>query len=285
MANAMPQLNQTEDLAEILQAYSSVTERLQRSHDQLGHEVVRLREELASTNTQLQRSKRLAALGEMAAGIAHEVRNPLAAISLYAQMLQEDIPAQTEPWETAGKIESAVRGLEAVVTDVLTFSQELNPVQSHCRVIELFERAIDLQRPAILNASIVVDDQALDPELMIEADPELIHRAMTNVIRNAIDAMAPDGGTLTLGAAVESGQIVLTIADTGPGIESSQIDRIFNPFFTTRSTGTGLGLAIVHRIIDVHGGSIAVHNKDGAVFVLCLPSDQRSAESLNGVTT
>ena len=269
-----PNMPTAEDLAQIIQAYNTVTERLQKTHEQLSGEVVRLRKELASTNAQLQRSKRLAALGEMAAGIAHEIRNPLAAIHLYAGMLRDDLKRMKPQQDIATKIASAVRGLEGIVTDVLTFSREMQPDMRSCNVLELFARAIDMQKPAILQHNIVVDDEALDEAITVHVDHELMHCALTNIIRNAIEAMANvHEASLTLSAeSDETEQVIkLTIRDNGPGIDTDDIDRIFNPFFTTRNTGTGLGLAIVHRIVDAHAGSILVHNYNGAVFELILP--------------
>ncbi len=264
----------SEDLAQIIQAYNTVTERLQKTHEQLSSEVVRLRKELASTNAQLQRSKRLAALGEMAAGIAHEIRNPLAAIHLYAGMLQDDLKRMKPQQDIATKIASAVRGLEGIVTDVLTFSREMQPDMRPCNVLELVARAVDMQKPAILQHDILVDDEAIDDELCLHVDPELMHRALTNVIRNAVEAMAGvEDATLTISARRDDDEqvIILSIRDNGAGIDGDDIDRIFNPFFTTRNTGTGLGLAIVHRIVDAHAGSILVHNDNGAVFDFVLP--------------
>ncbi|HAI14769.1 MAG TPA: hypothetical protein DCM28_23890 [Phycisphaerales bacterium] len=263
-----------EDLAQIIQAYNTVTERLQKTHEQLSGEVVRLRKELASTNAQLQRSKRLAALGEMAAGIAHEIRNPLAAIHLYAGMLQEDLVRMKPQQDIASKIASAVRGLEGIVTDVLTFSRELQPDVRPCNVLELVARAIDMQKPAILQHNIIVDDEAVDDELFVNVDHELMHCALTNIIRNAIEAMSSvKDATLRVSTECDATEQTakITIRDNGSGIDTDDIDRIFNPFFTTRNTGTGLGLAIVHRIVDAHAGSILVHNDNGAVFELILP--------------
>lgn len=263
-----------DDLSQIIEAYNAVTERMQKTHEQLSCEVVRLRQELTSTNAQLQRSKRLAALGEMAAGIAHEIRNPLAAIQLYVEMLQADLTQMKPQQQIAGKIGLAVRGLESVVLDVLSFSREMQPDFKTCNVLEVFAQAIDMQKPAILQHHILVDDQGLDDTMVLDMDPQLMHRALTNVIRNAIEAMADRvDGTLTLSATIDPIEQVakLTIADNGSGIDADDIDRIFNPFFTTRNIGTGLGLAIVHRIVDAHGGSILVHNDKGAVFELVLP--------------
>ncbi len=280
---------QQEDLTEILGAFNQVTENLSRSHDALQKQVSNLRRQLVSTDAQLQRSKRLAALGAMAAGIAHEIRNPLAAIQLYAAMLASDLDPQhanpTDPAalaSTARKIESAVRGLNAIVTDVLSFAREIRPRPRWVPIDTLFDRAIESSRPAIEAASVTVAAAPIDPNpnndrLQAWIDPPLLNQALLNLIRNAVDAMAQQSRDsdpprrLSLSARLEDAQIVLTVRDNGPGIDDDDIDRIFNPFFTTRSTGTGLGLAIVHRIVDAHHGGIVVYNDGGAVFELSLP--------------
>ncbi|CAN0503524.1 unnamed protein product, partial [Laminaria digitata] len=232
-----------DDLAEVIQAYSAVAERLQSSHEALQNEVSRLHRELASKNAQLERGKRLAALGEMAAGIAHEIRNPLAAIQLYAEMVGDDLtPGKiTEQGlefaaDNSRKIADAVRGLSAIVLDVLSFARQIEPNVRACKGPELLQRVVDAHRPAIEAAGVAVDLRG--DAAAINADPELLHQALLNLVRNAIDAMADRGGG-TLILAVEAGRIV--VADTGPGLPDGVIDRIFNPFFTTRSTGTGLG--------------------------------------------
>jgi signal transduction histidine kinase len=282
------------ELAEIIQAYNEVTERLQKSHEHLQAEVVRLREELASTNAQLQRSKRLSALGEMAAGIAHEIRNPLGAIQLYANMAGDDLsgdqPALEDAQRNLQKIASAVRGLNGIVNDVLSFARELEPSAQPLDVAEQFDKALQAHEPAIDEAGIAIErrDQQRSPDQRaVQADANLLQQALVNLIRNAVDAMqgasdagADDSGqttSLILDAEPDQQGLTLTVRDTGPGIADADIDRIFNPFFTTRGTGTGLGLAIVHRIVDAHGGTVSVHNDGGAVFQLALPSKPPSA--------
>ncbi len=267
-----------DDLAQIIGAYNQVTENLQRSHESLRAQVVRLQQQLASTDAQLQRSKRLAALGEMAAGIAHEIRNPLAAIQLYADMIGKDLrTGDTQPGATcaanARKIAEAVRRLNAIVTDVLSFAQEVTPNARTVSVTQLFDRAVESHRPAIDAAGVTVVRRDRPLGSTIHADPDLLHQALLNTIRNAVEAMAAGRNrVLTLAARPEDGQVVLTVRDTGPGIGADDIDRLFNPFFTTRNTGTGLGLAIVHRIVDAHGGTISLHNDGGAVFELRVPA-------------
>ncbi len=279
-----------DELAEIISAYNAVTEKLERSHETLQGEVVRLQSELASTNARLQRTKRLAALGEMAAGIAHEIRNPLAAIQLYAKMLGDDLACETfdtgECISTANKIAKAVRGLNSIVNDVLNFAQEIRPSYSRVLIRDLFERAIDEHHSAIKSSHIEVT--IVSPcNAEIECDGELLHRALLNLVRNAVEAMAGrPPSKLTLCSRVDGAFIRLSVCDTGPGIADDDIDRIFNPFFTTRHTGTGLGLAIVHRIVDAHGGTVSVMNgvAGGAVFELLLPLALEDSNSCGGVS-
>jgi signal transduction histidine kinase len=263
--------SRTEELIEIVRAYNQVTDRLRESHEALNQEVARLQRELASANAALQRSKRLAALGEMAAGIAHEIRNPLASIQLYASMLRQDLTDRPEQQDVAGRIGEAVHGLNAIVGDVLTFSREMRVRRIEGSAIETFERAVQAVGP-------MLDERAIElryagEDALVCHDRELLHQALVNLIRNAVEAMGQQG-TLTLGVAADEQGVDLIVRDSGPGIAPEQIDRIFNPFFTTRATGTGLGLAIVHRIVDAHGGTIAVHNDGGAVFTLRLPAGE-----------
>ena len=279
-------VNRLDDLAGIIRTYTEVTEKLQRSHEALHEEVARLQHELTGANAQLQRSRRLAALGEMAAGIAHEVRNPLAAIQLYAEMIVQDVhdiaqgrrpvAALSEPAQTAGKIAAAVRGLNGIVGDVLSFAREIRPRLREVEVTTLFDRAASLHEPAFAAGQVAVNRADRAGHAVACVDPDLIVQALVNLVRNAVDAMTAAPGDrlrmLTLDTRVEESQLVLVVRDTGPGIAEAHIDRIFNPFFTTRSTGTGLGLAIVHRIVDAHGGAIAVYNDSGAVFEVRLPA-------------
>jgi signal transduction histidine kinase len=267
------------DLAELMGAFNEVTGRLQQTHESLEREVVRLKEELRAANEQLERSRRLAALGEMAAGIAHEVRNPLGSIGLYARMLEQDLADRPEQARTAGKIGSAVRGLNAVVGDVLSFARESRVTPDVLDGGELLEQAAEA---CLAEARTGVRVECRGAGLAVWGDGVLLRQALVNIVRNALQAMeeapAPGGGHALLleARAAGRGETALVVSDTGPGVSRETIERMFNPFFTTRKTGTGLGLAIVHRIVDAHGGRVAVRNREdagarGAVFEIVLP--------------
>jgi signal transduction histidine kinase len=289
-----PQLG-LEDLKHLMRAVNETTERLQGTHTALQQDVVRLKGELAEANAQLRRSKALAALGEMAAGIAHEVRNPLASIGLYVQVLGEDLADRPPQADLCTKIGRAVQRLDGIVRDVLSFARDNRISPRPCTADRLLEEGIESCRTALEEAGALVLGPGTDEaDIEVEADAGLVAQALANVIRNAAEAMAEAGSArreICVGAvrqprrSPEGGRrerVVLQVADTGPGISDEVLDRMFNPFFTTRRTGTGLGLAIVHRIVDAHGGHVSVANRagGGSVVELCLPP--RPLEPVNG---
>ncbi|MEM9167004.1 MAG: ATP-binding protein [Planctomycetota bacterium] len=260
------------DLETLFGAFNEVTSKLQQTHERLTGEVVRLQGELHRANDELERSRRLAALGEMAAGIAHEVRNPLGSIGLYAEMLIADLAESPEQRETASKILRSVQGLDGIVTDVLAFSRSMRVMAERQCASDLFERAVEACRDRLDGVRVFVD-----ADVPIDADAGMLHQALTNLVRNALDAMGP-GGQLRLSASPADGGVRLVVRDSGPGIPADVQERMFNPFFTTRAVGTGLGLAIVHRIVDAHGGRVRVWNAGstrevpgGACVELTLP--------------
>jgi signal transduction histidine kinase len=283
-----------QDLAELLGAFNDVTSKLQVAHESLRAEVMRLQGELRQANEQIERSRRLAALGEMAAGIAHEVRNPLGSIRLYAKMLVDDLADRAKERGIAEKIGAATRGLDAVVMDVLAFAREMRvvvePVEAGAMLSRAIEECLACDRADVHKGAairVVREDQmaGTDGEVVV-CDPTLVHRALVNVVRNAIQAMREPGvDGCELRVSVErmslpgsdgeaSSFVAILVRDSGPGIPAGVMERMFNPFFTTRATGTGLGLAIVHRIMDAHGGRVRVRNVEcggGAIVELLIP--------------
>jgi signal transduction histidine kinase len=264
---------------------------LQATHIRLQDEVARLQRELAEANAALRRSQALAALGEMAAGIAHEVRNPLGSIQLYVQMLAEDLNDRPAQAALCAKISRSVTGLDAIVRDVLSFSRDMTIRPQLVRAADLIERALDACA-ALLRDRVAVH-RTDDLETEFAADVNLMTQALANIMRNAVEAMLESRSThreLHIAAGIRSIRrsnagaqpgVFLSVRDTGPGIPTHVIDRIFNPFFTTRATGTGLGLAIVHRIVDAHGGQIHIenHKQGGAVVEICVPAQQQPFET------
>ena len=277
VAAASPLAMTPTDLAQLMAAFNEVTGKLQATHDQLRAEVARLTRELAEANEQVERSRRLAALGEMAAGIAHEVRNPLGSIRLYARMLAEDLAEQPSQQRLAHKISDATRAVECIVTDVLAFAREFRVQTERVEAQPLFARALEAceaDRAGV--PGLVVKLRCEGPGAVCEADAGLLQRVLTNLVQNALQAMAgvPGPHTLELSARLvrspRGSFSVLRVRDSGPGVSPEVVERMFNPFFTTRASGTGLGLAIVHRIVDAHGGRVMVTNNSA------LPQSERS---------
>jgi signal transduction histidine kinase len=253
-----------EELGRIILAYSEVTEKLQQSHERLEQTVASLREELSEKNRMLERRNRLAALGEMAAGMAHEIRNPLGGIQLYASMLANDLEDRPQSHELAQKIGGCVRKLEGLVSRVLHYAREMRVHIVECDLADVVDDALSLAGGAIVDKLIKISTKG-PPSLVVFADPMMLGQALLNLILNAVQA-SQNGGAVVVEFAIDADngkQFRLAVEDSGPGIKAEIMDKIFDPFFTTKDEGTGLGLAIVHRVVEAHEGTISAFNREG----------------------
>ena len=262
-----------EELGRIIMAYSEVTEKLQFSHAQLTETVGRLQRELGEKNRLLERKNRLAALGEMAAGMAHEIRNPLGGIHLYASMLSDDLADRPDSLALVRKISGGVKRLEAVVTQVLQFTRELRVNIAPADIAAVVEQAVRIGPAALADAGVECGaGLKARPSLSANVDALLLGQALLNLLLNGIEAAGRRGRmSIRYHGPDPAGEIRhcrLVVHDTGPGIAPAVMDKIFNPFFTTKDTGTGLGLAMVHRVVEAHDGTILVTNDGGARFEL-----------------
>ena len=285
-----PSIDATE-LASLVQSFNDVTEKLEATHASLRSEVGLLKKDLAEAHARLARSRQLAALGEMAAGIAHEIRNPLGCIALTIDALRVDLVSMEPQLQLCGRLSTAVSRLDAIVGDVLSFARNTQ-VRPVCRaLVPMIDAALANTADLIEQWGIDVEVKA-DPSIEAEFDATLLEQALVNVLRNACEAMAgePEGDRqlsvdlevihLAETNAPTVAHAVLGVNDTGPGIPEDVRTRMFNPFFTTRNEGTGLGLAIVHRIIDGHGGRVNVLGlPNGTRIELALPLECTGAVS------
>ena len=272
-------------LQDLMQSFNATAERLHSTHEALHQQVQNLELELAEANEQLRRSQQLAALGEMAAGIAHEIRNPLGSIQLYAQVLVEDLEAHPESAELCRKIGMAVNGMESIVRDVLQFARDTSIHVEHVTVGALIDRAVMDAEGLIADQSAIIERAEEADSMIVKADVTLMVQAIGNILRNAIESMDDqphDKRVVMLESHVlrrmqvdgdRRPSISIKISDRGRGIPEDLVHRLFNPFFTTRPTGTGLGLAIAHRVIDAHDGDIAVAPRvdGGSMFEIHIP--------------
>ncbi len=264
------------DLVTVLQTYNDVTERLKRSHETLQAEVAKLRNELHEKNRELQRCERLAALGEMAAGVAHEIRNPLGGIGLYASLLERDLVDRPGECDVARRISAGVRNLENIVRDILILAGHGEPRFSHVQLSEVLESALSQIEFRVSALRVAVHADAPLSDVSLWCDAGQVERAMLNLINNALDAVQNEGNVwIRQGEGGEGDDLVpIVFEDDGPGIDPGCLQRVFHPFFTTKERGTGLGLAIVHRIAEAHGGCVRAGDRvgGGARFVLSLPT-------------
>lgn len=276
------------ELSELMQVYQAATERLQSAHQMLSREVVRLRAELQAKNEELARKTRLAALGQMAAGVAHEVRNPLGAIRLYAGLLKRDLA--WDQTETAARhtgyiqnILRAVTTMDRIVEEMLGLARTREPTLVATPLAAILGGALEAAAAQLEEHGVTVEWGSAEPAT-VPADAEQLRRALLNIILNAVQAMER-GGRLTIDVTRTGESAAIRFADTGPGIDPMHLDRIFDPFFTGRDEGVGLGLTLVHRIVESHGGRVwAENNPDGgAAFTVVLPACQ--AQSANPPNT
>ncbi|MFO0974418.1 MAG: ATP-binding protein [Phycisphaerae bacterium] len=269
-----------------LAAYNEVSTRLREAYDELMHEVGRLNEELARKNRELARRERLAALGQLAAGLAHEVRNPLGGIALYASMLEGDVRERPAELGLVRKISHGVRTLDRLVGEILEFAQEDVLERGPGRAGEVLAEALETAAAwtAGRKISLLLSPGAVDVPLY--GDVARLRRALVNILINAVQAVGEAGTVWVAARSDEAGACVFEVRDSGPGIPGDVLERVFDPFFTTRASGTGLGLAIVHRIVEAHGGSIRVGNRaeGGAEFTIRIPGCPADGTSVRAVS-
>jgi PAS domain S-box-containing protein len=224
---------------------------------------------LKAIESQMQLRDRLSSLGEISAGIAHELRNPMAVIAGYTKLLSKKSDGSLAP--TVDAISREIVVMDRIISDFLSFAKPVELAISKVNLRTIIERCLNSAYPERTD---IVRNVQIQGEPIIGGDEVLLRQAFINLIQNAAEAM-PQGGTLTITAAAratESSHIDLVFSDTGHGIPEDIRDKIFLPFFTTKEKGTGLGLAIVHKIVVSHGGSISVDSSEaGTTFKIRLP--------------
>lgn len=224
---------------------------------------------------QLIRADRLAAMGELTAGVAHEVRNPLGIIRASVQLM-EDAECSRERVRGAGEvIKQEIDRLDRVIKALLDFGRPAPPTMRPVSVSQVLEDVALFSRTFARQAHVRVVERYSDTAPEVVADPEQLKQVFVNLISNAVQAM-PGGGTLTIETGAQEGFVFIRFRDTGPGISDGVRDKIFDPFVSTRDEGTGLGLTIVHRIVDEHDGHIEVTSEpgNGTAFTVWLPAVQ-----------
>jgi two-component system NtrC family sensor kinase len=225
--------------------------------------------------TSLAQSEKLAAMGQLAAGVAHEINNPLSAIIANTQLLQRDLPADDERQESLELIGKAGDRALRVVRNLLDFARQDRYEFTATDVNDSLQSALDLIEHQFRARSITLHSDLADDLPLIQASHDHLQGVWLNLLLNARDAFAGQGGDIRLTTACQGGEVRVTVADTGTGIPPERLSKIFEPFYTTKQAGqgTGLGLSLCQRIVKQHGGHILVESKvgQGTVFTVVLP--------------
>jgi PAS domain S-box-containing protein len=241
----------------------------------LYEETCRAYEDLRKTQEQLLQSEKMSAVGQLIAGVAHELNNPLTAILGYAQLLESEGLSQRAQ-DFVGKLFKQAQRTHRVVQNLLSFARQRKPEREDVDIREVLDETLALRDYDLKTNNIVVEYEAPSQPTMVVADPHQIEQVFLNIINNGVDAILETGrtGKLRIRVHNQGGQICTQFADDGPGIKDPK--RIFDPFYTTKSVGkgTGLGLSICYGIVKEHGGDITAHNapEGGAVIEVRLPA-------------
>ncbi len=231
----------------------------------------------------LERNNRLTAMGEMAAGIAHELRNPLGSIELFSSLLRRDLSDKPESCQIVDHISTGVKKMDHIISGLLAFTSSPKPNVKCYDLHDVLSDVLLFNDLLIRENRVTLKKKFGCDNPLGEGDAELLNQVFTNLVLNAVQSM-PHGGELTLSTkeikdlekkrGTECGQLALVLKDTGVGIPAHTKNKIFNPFFTTKDRGTGLGLAIVYSIIQAHNGSIEVESfeGEGTTFTVTLPA-------------
>jgi two-component system, sporulation sensor kinase E len=230
--------------------------------------------EVKALTDQLIRADRLAAMGELTAGVAHEVRNPLGIIRASVQLMEESADNQGKVHEAAEVVKHEIDRLDRVIKSLLDFGRPSAPTMRPVDVRRVLEEVVLFTRKFADRSKVEIVEQYGDDTHETMGDPEQLKQVFVNLISNAVQAMAEEGGTLTVTTGFDDEFVFARFDDTGPGIPADTIGKVFDPFYSTRDDGTGLGLTIVHRIVDEHGGHIEVASDVGigTAFTVHLPA-------------
>lgn len=244
----------------------------------------RLERERETMQAQLARNEKAAALGQMAAQVAHEVNNPLAGLRLYTLHFKERVAAKLPADELAliDKIVGGVERLSVVTGQILDFARPLRLSPRQVNVVRVVEDALDLLGPHAAAAGVTVAREFGAPEIEATLDEATFSSAVFNLALNAVQAMAEDGAgekKLTVSARVSGGVLGVVVEDTGPGMSPEEVARAFEPFYTTKSKGLGLGMPYARKVVEEHGGSMRVEGRAGAGtrITINLPAEGRVA--------
>ena len=258
----------------LLVGYISDQDRAQRRRLQVQIDQLQSVYEKVQANFEgMKRIERLSAIGQLSAGLAHEIRNPLASISGAAAILQRDHERDSKQGKCVEIILNECQRLDGLLTNFLNFARPRPPRLETIPVAPVLATVITLARHGVRGSSVHCEAKIQTDLPLAECDPEQLEQVLLNLTINAIEA-SPDGATVTLSAESAEGRVAIHVRDNGYGVAPANLDRLFDPFFTTKEHGTGLGLPVAHQIMTQMGGAlVANRNADqGMTFSVLLPA-------------
>jgi signal transduction histidine kinase len=227
---------------------------------------------LKKAHSEVSQSEKLATLGYLSAGMAHEIRNPLNSISLFVQLMRQNT-ADPEQLDYQEKILKEIDRIDAIIRKLLDASRRSRTIMDNVLIDEVIDNAIEAFSPQIESGRIVITRSSSDIPARIKADPAELGQIFTNLFLNALDEM-PSGGQIDISVFTEHGRVIVRMTDSGGGIHEDILPNIFDPFFSTKSRGTGMGLPVIQRIARIYDGNVAVESTSpqGTVFRLDFPA-------------
>lgn len=264
-------------LASAFAKFEEASNRLESRYAALRVESEKLRAELIKKEAEVRKHEKMAVLGQTAAALAHEIRNPLGAIKLFMSLLREDVSHMPNTISLVDEVNRSISTLDKVISNVLQFAKDKECVLAPINLNSIISEEVSLFRKMDRDSSLQIDLK-LTERAFILGNEGLLRQLLTNLLTNSAQATSYKG-RIEIETAVLAGtdgeNLCLRIQDSGPGVDAAILPKLFEPFVTSRAEGTGLGLAVVKNIIERHGASVSVANNPGAEFKILFPISRR----------
>jgi signal transduction histidine kinase len=251
-----------DEIGDLGRNFNHMTQQLRESREEIEH----------LHRTQISRAEHLATLGELATGLAHEIRNPLAGIAGVIEIVGRDLPATSPARAVVKDVRLEITRISRTITDLLETARPRRPEVRLSNLNTTVEHAVMLARQQVLSRPIKIELQKAPDLPEVEHDSDQIHQVLLNLLLNAVQALERTG-TVHVEIGLRGGYATVAVSDTGRGIAAQNLSNIFRPFYTTKGDGTGLGLSLAHRIVEDHHGRIEVSSElgSGSQFTVLLP--------------
>jgi signal transduction histidine kinase len=259
-----------DDIGELGRQFNQMVEQLEKNQ----HEIERLHER------EMARAEHLATIGELAAGLAHEIRNPLAGIAGVMDVIGKELPKDSTSLAVLPEVMNEIKHIQLILNDLLAYAKPRSPVFRQADLGETVEQAVLLAKQQVRTRPIMIAFETPSNPVEIHHDPAQVQQVVLNLLLNAIQAIAGEG-SVEVKIEKEGGYALIRVKDTGRGISHEALGKIFKPFFTTRKEGTGLGLSLAKGVVDAHGGRIEVKSEigKGSEFRVSLPVEESTRKN------